>query len=258
MQVNGEEKINDATLPVLAHCLKDVDTGRPTKAELWPREQAESGLGLGVLGLLDTESLGSAKLRPTGASYQAATRDLLQLGTWVNQTKTANDLADKLEKYEGGFETYEDEEKAAAMSWFVPSTAEEDLESPREELNMPDDEGRDSDETKERGTREKAKGEKLPFDIDLDLGLRSFDSDDSNYSDDGVKSYYIANVAKAKKAKEERDALRVENSKLKMENERLLAQNGELMNAMRMADMMGCFDNLDKEKSKDAEQKLSK
>ena len=130
MQVNGEEKINDATLPVLAHCLKDVDTSRPTKAELWPREQAESGLGLGVLGLLDIESLRSAKLRPTGASYQAATRDLLQLGTWVNQTKTAKDLADKLEKYEGGFETYEDEEKARAMSWFVPSTAEEeDLES---------------------------------------------------------------------------------------------------------------------------------
>ena len=73
-----------------------------------------------------------AKLRPTGASYQEATRDLLQLGTWVNQTKTANNLADKLEKYEGGFETYEDEEKARAMSWFVPSTAEEDLESPKE------------------------------------------------------------------------------------------------------------------------------
>ena len=159
---------------------------------------------------------------------------------------------------EGGFETCEDEEKAAAMSWFVPSIAEEDLESPREELNMPDDEGRNSDETKERGAREKAKGEKLPFDIDLDLGLRSFDSDDSNYSDNDVKSYYIANVAKAKKAKDERDALRVENGKLKMENERLLAQNGELLNAMRMADMMGCFDNLDKEKSKDAEQKLSK
>ena len=122
MQVNGEEKINDASLPVLAHCLKDVDTSRPTKAELWPREQAERGLGLGVLGLLDTESIGSAKLRPKGAAYQAATR--------VNRIKTPNDLADKLEKYEGGFETYEDEEKARAMSWFVPSTAEEeDLES---------------------------------------------------------------------------------------------------------------------------------
>ena len=176
----------------------------------------------------------------------------------ILRQRKANDLADKLEKYEGGFETYEDEEKAAAMSWFVPSTAEGDLESPREELNMPDDKGRASDETKEIGAREQARGEKLPFDIDLDLGLRSFDSDDSNYSNDGVKSYYIANVAKAKKAKDERDALRVENSKLKMENERLLAQNGELMNAMRMADMMGCFDNLDKEKSKDAKPKLSK
>ena len=198
-------------------------------------------------------------LGPWLASYQKATRDLLQLGTWVNQVKTPNVLADKLEKYEGGFETYEDEEKARAVSWFVPSTAEEeDLESLKEELYMPDDEGRDSNETKEEGAGEKAKGEKLPFDIDLDLGLRSFDSDDSNYSDDGVKSYYIANVAKAKKAKDERDALRVENSKLKMENERLLAQNGELMDCVRMASLMGCFDNLDKEKSKDAKPKLSK
>ena len=119
MQVSGEEKINDASLPVLAHCLKDVDTGRPTKAELWPREQAESGLGLGVLGLLDTNS----KLRPTGASYQEATRDLLQLGTWVNQSKTHKTLAEKLAKYVGGFETYEDKEKAGATSWFLPSTS---------------------------------------------------------------------------------------------------------------------------------------
>ena len=123
MQVNGEERINDATLPVMAHCLKDVDSQRPSKAELWPREQALRGLGLGVLGLLDTESAGGcAKLRPSGESYQAATRDLLQLGAWVNQSKTPRALADKLEKYVGGFETYEDEEKAGATSWFVPST----------------------------------------------------------------------------------------------------------------------------------------
>ena len=119
LQVNGEEKINDATLPVMAHCLKDVDTNQPTKAELWPREKAEKGWGLGVLGLLDAKS---AKLRPTGASYQEATRELLQLGTWVNQSKTSKALADKLEKYLGGFETYGEEEKALTTSWFVPST----------------------------------------------------------------------------------------------------------------------------------------
>ena len=122
MQVNGEEKVNDATLPVMALCLKDADTNKPTRAELWPREQAGRGFGLGVLGLLDAESVRSGKFRPSGASYQAATRDLLQLGTWVNHCKTPNALADKLEKYEGGFETYGDEEKALTTSWFVPST----------------------------------------------------------------------------------------------------------------------------------------
>ena len=122
MQVDGEERINDATLPVMAHYLKDVDTNRPTKAELWPREQAGRGFGLGVLGLLDAESVRGVKFRPSGASYQAATRDLLQLGTWVNQSKTANGLEDKLEKYLGGFETYGEEEKALTTSWFVPST----------------------------------------------------------------------------------------------------------------------------------------
>ena len=124
MQVNGEEKINDATLPVMAHCLKDVDINRSTKAELWPREQAGRGFGLGVLGLLDAESVRSAKFRLSGASYQARTRDLLQLGTWVNQSKTPNTLADKLAKYVGGFETYGEEENALTTSWFVPSTLE--------------------------------------------------------------------------------------------------------------------------------------
>ena len=117
--MNGEEKINDATLPVMAHCLKDVDTNQPTKAQLWPLEGPERGWGLGVLGLLDARS---TKLRPSGASYQEATRDLLQLGTWVNQSKTPQALADKLEKYVGGFETYGEEEKALTTSWFVPST----------------------------------------------------------------------------------------------------------------------------------------
>ena len=116
--MNGEEKINDATLPVMAHCLKDVDTNQPTKAQLWPLEKAECGWGLGVLGVLDARS---ANLRPSGASYQEATRDLLQLGTWVNQSKTPQALADKLEKYMGGFETYGEEEKALTTSWFVPS-----------------------------------------------------------------------------------------------------------------------------------------
>lgn len=137
MQVNGEEKIDDATLPVMAHCLKDVDSHRPTKAELWPREQADRGLGLGVLGLLDTESVGVAKLRPTGESYQAATRDLLQLGAWVNQSKTPRALAEKLEKYMGGFETYEDEEKADATSWFVPSTLVKGEAAPEGRVSHP-------------------------------------------------------------------------------------------------------------------------
>ena len=106
----------------MAHCLKDIDSCHPTKAELWPREEAGNGFGLGVLGLLDTESVKSDKFRPSGASYQAATRDLLKLGTWVNQSKTANALAHKLEKYMGGFGTYEEEEKALTTSWFVPST----------------------------------------------------------------------------------------------------------------------------------------
>ena len=115
------------------------------------------------------------------------------------------------------------------------------------------DEVGDSNERKEK----KAKGEKLPFDIDLDLGLRSSDSDDSDYSeDDGVKSYYVANVAKAKKAKREREALREENGKLKMENERLMRQKGELEDTLRMADVMGCFDMLDGGKSKDAKQNM--
>ena len=105
----------------------------------------------------------------------------------------------------------------------------------------------DSNDTKEEeGGSEKAKVDKLSFDIDLDLGLRSSDSDDSDYSDDGVKSYYIANVKKAKKAKQERDALREENSKLKMESERLAQKNEELMDTVKMAYMMGCFENLDK------------
>ena len=117
--MNGEEKINDATLPVMAHCLRDVDTNQPTKAQLWPLEEPERGWGLGVLGLLDARS---TKLRPSGASYQEATRDLLQLGTWVNQSRTPKALADKLEKYVGGFETYGEEEKALTTSWFVPST----------------------------------------------------------------------------------------------------------------------------------------
>ena len=109
------------------------------------------------------------------------------------------------------------------------------------------DEVGDSNERKEK----KAKGERLPFDIDLDLSLRSSDSDDSDYSDDdGVKSYYVANVAKAKKAKREREALREENGKLKLENERLLCKNEELMDTMRMASVLGCFDKLDEGKSK--------
>ena len=119
MQVNGKE--NDATLPVMAYCIKDVDSNKPTKVELWPREKNGGGLGLGVLGLLDLEQAGGTKQRPSGASYQAATRDLLQLGIWVNHSKTLKALADKLEKYEGGFETYDDEEKARATSWFVAS-----------------------------------------------------------------------------------------------------------------------------------------
>ena len=118
------------------------------------------------------------------------------------------------------------------------------------ELNVYD-EGGDSNETMEK----KAKDEKLPFDIELDLGLRSSDSDDSDYSEDNVvKSYYVANVAKAKKAKREREALREEIDKLKMENERLLRQNGNLMDTIRMASLMGCFDKLDGGKSKDAMQ----
>ena len=119
MQVNGEEKINDATLPVMAHCLKDIDTGHPTNAELWPREKAGKGFGLGVLGLVDIKF---AKSKPSGDSYQEATRDLLQLGTWVNQSMTANVLADKLEKYVGGFETYGEKEKTLSTSWFAPTT----------------------------------------------------------------------------------------------------------------------------------------
>lgn len=93
-----------------------------------------------------------------------------------------------------------------------------------------------------------------------------------------MKSYYLANVRKAKKAKEEREALREENSKLKMENkrllkmetenkenrklkmenERLLHQNGELLDTVRMASLMGCFENLDKAKSKDGKHKMLK
>ena len=119
MQVNGQEKINDATLPVMAYCIKDVDSNKPTKVELWPRELNGGGLGLGVLGLLDLEHAGGTKKRPSGASYQAATRDLLQLGIWVNHSKTLKALEDKLEKYEGGFETYD--ENASTTSWFVAS-----------------------------------------------------------------------------------------------------------------------------------------
>ena len=139
--------------------------------------------------------------------------------------------------------------------WFAEHV-DEDLKSVKEEeLNMHGEEGRDSNETKkEEGEREKVKSDKTPFDIDLDLGLRSSDTDDSNYSDDGVNSYYIANVKKAKKAKRERDALREENSKLKMENGRLAQKNGELMDTFRMASVMGCFENLDN----DAKPKLSK
>ena len=130
----------------------------------------------------------------------------------------------------------------------------ERLESMKEELETEMD---DSKEKKEAGGREKkSKGEKLPFDVDLDLGLRSSDSDDSDYSDNGVKSYYLANVRKAKKAKEEHKALREENIKLKMENERLSHQNGELMDTLRMASLMGCFENLDKAKSKDSTAKM--
>ena len=85
-----------------------------------------------------------------------------------------------------------------------------------------------------------------PFDIDLDLGRQPFDSDDSDYSedDDEVKSYYIANVAKAKKARLERKSLREENRKLKVENEKLVNQNEELMDTLKMAEAMGCFANL--------------
>ena len=132
----------------------------------------------------------------------------------------------------------------------------ERLERMNEELETEMD---DSTQKKEAGGMEKkAKGEKLPFDIDLDLGLRSSDSDDSDYSDNEVQSYYLANVRKAKKAKEEHKALREENIKLKMENERLSHQNGELMDTLRMASLMGCFENLDKAKSKDATPKMSK
>ena len=60
----------------------------------------------------------------------------------------------------------------------------------------------------------------------------------------------------AKKAKEEHKALREENIKLKMENERLSHQNGELMDTLRMASLMGCFENLDKAKSKDSTAKM--
>ena len=92
----------------------------------------------------------------------------------------------------------------------------------------------------------------------LSIYRTPLDSDDSDYSEDGVKSYYVANVAKAKKAKREREALREENGKLKMENEGLLRQNGELMDTIRMASLLGCFDKLDKGKPKDAMQKMSK
>ena len=39
----------------------------------------------------------------------------------LNQSKTPQALADKLEKYVGGFETYGEEERALTTSWFVPS-----------------------------------------------------------------------------------------------------------------------------------------
>ena len=113
-----------ATLPVIAYRMKDVDYNKPTIVELWPREQNGVGLGLGVLALLDVEHAGPTSYKFygfVGASYQVATRNLLQKGTWVNHSKTRKALEDKLEKYEGGFETYDDEEKACATSWFVAS-----------------------------------------------------------------------------------------------------------------------------------------
>ena len=111
-----------ATLPVIAYCMKDVDYNKPTKAELWPREKNGGGLGLGVLALLDVEHAGPTSYKFygfVGASYQVATRNLLQKGTWVNNSKTLKALEDKLKKYKGGFETYDEEEDASATSWFV-------------------------------------------------------------------------------------------------------------------------------------------
>ena len=114
--------MDDTTLPVIAYCMKDVHYNKPTKAELWPREKNGGGLGLGVLALLDVEHAGPTSYKFygfVGASYQVATRNLLQKGTWVNNSKTLKALEDKLEKYKGGFETYDEEENASATSWFV-------------------------------------------------------------------------------------------------------------------------------------------
>ena len=111
-----------ATLPVIAYRMKDVDYNKPTRVELWPQEQNGGGLGLGVLALLDVEHAGPTSYKFygfVGASYQVATRNLLQKGTWVNNSKTLKALEDKLKKYKGGFETYDEEENASATSWFV-------------------------------------------------------------------------------------------------------------------------------------------
>ena len=117
----GSHNLEKPSIPVLAFNLQDP-AGEKLKVQIIPTEE-DKGYGLNLLAFIDGTRVEGNAVGPTPKAYRKATRKLLSVGLWPNNSRT-NNLMNKLGRYQGGLSTYDPANKKKASWYKIDSSAE--------------------------------------------------------------------------------------------------------------------------------------